>query len=59
MAAYREQELVLRGREPGAPGLLLAPVQEPAQLCAEFQQPLVVAVGELGRGASWPCEIRS
>ena len=46
MTAYREQQLVLRGGETFARGLLLAPAQEPAQLGAELEQPLVVVVGE-------------
>ena len=44
VAAHGEQQLVLRGRDPGPDGLRLAPVQELAQRGPEFQEALVVAV---------------
>ena len=45
-AAHRQEELVLCRREPLGLRLLLAPIEEPAQLGAEPQEVLVVAIGE-------------
>jgi hypothetical protein len=42
-----EQQLVLRRREPGGAGLLLAPMEEPPDAVAELQQPPVVLVTQL------------
>jgi hypothetical protein len=44
--SHREEELVLRRCQTLGSGLLLAPVQEPAQVGAEAEEVLVVVVGD-------------
>jgi hypothetical protein len=48
VTAYRQEQLVLRGSEPGGLRLLLAPVEEPAEAGAERQQPHVLRIAEVG-----------
>ena len=45
MTADGQQQLMLSGRDPRGLCLALAPVQEPAQACAQLEQALVVAIG--------------
>ena len=44
VTAHGQEELVLRGGQPGGPRLLLAPPQEPPQAGPELEQPGVVGV---------------
>ena len=44
MPAYREQQLILGGRDAGGNGLLFAPVHEAPELIAKGQEPLVLHV---------------
>lgn len=44
MPAYREEQLILRGRDAGGNGLLFAPVHEAPELIAKGQEPLVILV---------------
>ncbi len=46
VSTHREQELVLRRRDPQRLCLLFAPTEEAAELGAELEQPLVVTVGD-------------
>jgi hypothetical protein len=46
MSLDRQQELVLRGRQPGGPGLCLTPLLEPAQCRPEFEQVRIVPIGQ-------------
>ncbi len=50
VTAYREKQLVLRGSEPFALGLFLAPPEELPQLRTEREQSSVVRVRELSGG---------
>src|SRR5262245_51267898 len=49
MAADREQQLVLLGREPSGGCLLLTPSEEPPQAHAKCEQVLVIAVAQRAR----------
>ena len=49
VAAYREQELVLRGSQSRGRCLLLAPTQEPPQSGAELEEPRVLGITEAPR----------
>jgi H+/Cl- antiporter ClcA len=51
MPPDRQQELMLRRREPLRFGLLLAPPQEPTQRGTEMEEPAVVAIGQAIRRA--------
>jgi len=46
VGSHREEELVLRTREPSGLGLLLAPPLEAPETCPEPQQPFVLIVGD-------------
>ena len=47
MPPHGEQELVLGGRQPGGAGAVGTPAQEAAQTGPEFQEALIVGVGDL------------
>lgn len=53
VAAYREEELVLGGRDPGLDGPFLGPAEIPAEPGAEGEEALIVLVRQVDRVGDW------
>lgn len=53
VAAYREEELVLSGRDPGLDGSFLGPTEVAAEAGAEGEKALIVLVLQVDREVDW------